>query len=99
MARTTLYNAKGSPAAEAAEKTTGDGFKRGGRTKKRKHGGMVEGSAAEERMDKRARGGSIPGRKHGGSVTGMKSSKGGSPMSSGHMSGSSADGKQSDAVY
>ncbi len=80
MARKTLYNAKGSPAAEAAEKERGDGFKRGGSTKKR------------------AGGGSIPARKHGGSVRAM-SSKGGSPMSSGHLGGAAADGKQSGSVY
>lgn len=45
MATKTLYNAKGSPAAESAEKTTNNGFKRGGKTKvqKRAHGGSVRG--------------------------------------------------------
>ncbi len=42
--RTTLYNAKGSPAAEAAEKETSDGFKRGG--KARADGGAIGGAAS-----------------------------------------------------
>lgn len=91
--RTTLYNAKGSPAAEAAEKTEGDGFKRGG--KARKDGGAIGGMASGGNLGKRARGGSIPGRAHGGSVSGLKS-KNGSPMSSGHMGVAAASGKQSD---
>jgi hypothetical protein len=96
--RTTLYNAKGSPAAESAMKETGDGFKRGGKTKARKSGGSVEGSASEERMDKRARGGALPGRKHGGSIRGMKSA-GGSPMSSGHnTTDAPAKGNEAEAV-
>lgn len=57
--RTVLMNGKGSIVADDAMKTADDGFKRGGKAKKRKHGGMVEGSAAEERLDKRARGGSV----------------------------------------
>lgn len=63
MARTTLYNAKGSPAAESAMADKDDGFKRGGKAKKRKRGGMVEGSKVEERLDRKER-----GRARGGSV-------------------------------
>jgi hypothetical protein len=50
-----LYNAHGSPAAEAIDEKS-DGFKRGG-AKKRKEGGHVEGHGAKHHMGKRARGG------------------------------------------
>jgi hypothetical protein len=50
------YNAKGSPAMKAASDST-DGFKRGGKVK-RKDGGRIEGEKSKERLDKRARGGS-----------------------------------------
>lgn len=53
-----VYNAKGAPVMDSAEKTEADGFKKGGAAKKeRKHGGMVEGDKAPMRMDRRARGG------------------------------------------
>lgn len=93
--RTTLYNAKGSPAAASATDETSDGFKRGG--KARKDGGAIGGMASGGNLAKRARGGSVPGRAHGGSVSGMKSA-GGSPFSSGR-SVSGGEGKQTDGVY
>ena len=72
------YNAQGSP--EDKEESEGpDGFKRGGRAKK-KEGGHVEGHGAKHHLGKRARGGAsptserkeeeeyAPDRKHGGHV-------------------------------
>lgn len=53
----TLYNAKGSPAAKSAEDTTNNGFKRGGKAKKRASGGSVQA---------RAHGGSVRGMKSSG---------------------------------
>ena len=53
--RGNLYNAKGSPAADAIDAKS-DGFKRGGKAK-RADGGPIEGEGAKASMGKRARGG------------------------------------------
>lgn len=53
----TLYNAKGSPAAASAEKTSNSGFKRGGKMKKKAGGGAIQA---------RAHGGSVRGMKSSG---------------------------------
>lgn len=51
-----MYNAKGSPEeGEAMDEEAG--MKRGGKAKKRKHGGMAEGHKSKHRADKLARGG------------------------------------------
>jgi len=88
------YNAKGSP-EEKEESAESDGFKRGGRAK-RKDGGHVEGDKAKSHLGKRARGGATeqpregkemeskedtrPERAKGGSVM----ARGGAPFSSDH---------------
>ena len=50
------YNAVGSP-ENKEEYEAPDGFKRGGRAKKHKEGGHVEGHGAKHHLGKRARGG------------------------------------------
>ena len=52
------YNAQGSPEAKEEDEKS-NGFKRGGRAK-RKEGGHVEGHAAKHHLGKRARGGGTP---------------------------------------
>ena len=59
------YNAKGAP-EDKEESEKPDGFKRGGRMKKRKEGGEVSGDAATHHLGKRARGGATAHRKGSG---------------------------------
>ena len=91
------YSEAEGTAAERKEVADGkDGFKKGGKVAKKKHGGKVEGKKPAKRADKFARGGHIKGKeKHhehpkaehharGGKVKGMMSAGGmsaGSPMS------------------
>lgn len=49
-----MYNAKGAPEEGEAMDTT-PGFKKGGKTVKRKAGGMVEGEKEKHRADKKPR--------------------------------------------
>lgn len=51
-----LYNAEGSPESKEIDAKS-DGFKRGGKAKKRKEGGKVEGHEARHHLGRRARGG------------------------------------------
>lgn len=92
------YNAKGSP-EEKSESAKSDGFKRGGRMKK-KEGGKVEGHGAKHHLGKRARGGRMehmehkkehekheeerPERARGGHVGHKRARGGGAPFSAAH---------------
>lgn len=60
-----LYNAEGSPESKSIDAES-DGFKRGGKAKKRE-GGAVEGGAARMHLGKRARGG-MAGKESGDKV-------------------------------
>lgn len=98
------YNAKGSP-EEKEESAESDGFKRGGRAK-RKDGGHVEGMKAKSHLGKRARGGAteeprkgaeaptkedtMPERARGGNVM----SRSGSPFSSAHKTTPPSEDKE-----
>lgn len=89
-------NAQGSPEQHEAEEKD-DGFKRGGRTKRR-HGGHVDGEKGKHHLGKRARGGAMEKREEkreeeekrarGGHVTGRGMHKGrargGAPFSAAH---------------
>ena len=58
-----LYNAQGSPESKEIDEKS-DGFKRGGRAK-RKEGGHVEGEKARHHLGRRARGGATEEPRHG----------------------------------
>lgn len=72
--KVTMYNAKGSPAAAAADDEKAE-FKSGG---KMKHGGSVHGEKSAKRLDKRARGGRMGGGSpYSSAKGGMDATKGG----------------------
>lgn len=104
-----LYNAVGSPEAEEAMDET-PGMKRGGKAKKRKHGGKVEGEMEKHRADKKSRGGKahheakMEHHKHGGHAKmehehHKRASGGRTPYTSGHMTTEPAESKKTDSGH
>lgn len=79
-------NGVGSPAMEAAKKTSSSGFKKGGKIKALKTGGMVSGKAPLPRLDKRARGGRMASGGSPFSAANKQSGRDNAASSNGHES-------------